>query len=73
MKNKKKSEFLSPISNKRSDEYGGSFENRTRLIVEIAKRLRKVWTKPLWVRLSCSDWVEGGWDIQETVQVKFIY
>ena len=64
-------EFLSPISNKRTDEYGGSFENRTRLVRQVASRLREVLPSgmPLLVRLSASDWTEGGWNIEETVRV----
>jgi 2,4-dienoyl-CoA reductase-like NADH-dependent reductase (Old Yellow Enzyme family) len=63
--------FLSPISNVRTDEYGGSFEGRTRFLLEVAKAVRAVWPKekPLFVRLSCTDWVEGGWTADETAQV----
>jgi 2,4-dienoyl-CoA reductase-like NADH-dependent reductase (Old Yellow Enzyme family) len=63
--------FLSPLSNRRTDEYGGSFENRTRLLLEIARSVRKVWPQDrvLGVRLSCTDWVEGGWAIDDTVQL----
>lgn len=62
-------QFLSPLSNERRDEYGGTFENRTRLLREVVETVRRVWPreKPLWVRLSCTDWVDGGWDIDETV------
>ncbi|KAJ1784510.1 hypothetical protein LPJ59_006339, partial [Coemansia sp. RSA 2399] len=58
-------EFLSPISNKRTDEYGGSFENRTRMMVETVRGVRKVWPKekPLFVRLSITDWVEPSDEI----------
>ncbi len=64
-------EFLSPVSNHRTDEFGGSFENRTRFIHLVVERLRAVWpaTLPLFVRLSCSDWTEGGWDIDQTVRL----
>ncbi|KAJ2516684.1 hypothetical protein GGI11_001723 [Coemansia sp. RSA 2049] len=71
-------EFLSPISNKRTDEYGGSFENRTRMVVETARAVRKVWPKekPLFVRLSITDWVEpsdeiptGGWTEEESIEL----
>ncbi|KAJ2558245.1 NADH-dependent flavin oxidoreductase [Coemansia sp. RSA 1933] len=64
-------EFLSPLSNKRTDEYGGSFENRTRMLVETVRRVRKVWPedKPLFVRVSATDWVDGGWDIDDTVEL----
>eukprot|EP00026_Physarum_polycephalum_P009993 Phypoly_transcript_10136.p1 GENE.Phypoly_transcript_10136~~Phypoly_transcript_10136.p1 ORF type:complete len:428 (+),score=83.21 Phypoly_transcript_10136:107-1285(+) len=63
--------FLSPLSNQRTDSYGGSFENRIRFCVEVVKAVRAEWPqdKPLAVRLSCSDWVEGGWDIAQTVQL----
>ncbi|KAJ1886386.1 hypothetical protein LPJ81_006711, partial [Coemansia sp. IMI 209127] len=62
-------EFLSPLSNKRTDDYGGSFENRTRMMVETVRGVRKVWPKekPLFVRVSATDWVEGGWSIDDTV------
>ncbi len=64
-------EFLSPLSNHRSDAYGGSFENRTRLVREVVTAVRKVWPEsaPLFVRISCTDWVEGGWDIQQSVEL----
>jgi 2,4-dienoyl-CoA reductase-like NADH-dependent reductase (Old Yellow Enzyme family) len=64
-------EFLSPLSNKRSDEYGGSFENRTRFVLETVDAVRKVWPKhlPLFVRISATDWVEGGWDDTQSVQL----
>ncbi|PYE55208.1 NADH:flavin oxidoreductase/NADH oxidase [Deinococcus yavapaiensis] len=64
-------EFLSPLSNTREDEYGGSFENRTRLLLEVTRAVRSAWPDhlPLFVRLSASDWVEGGWDVEETVAV----
>jgi len=63
-------EFLSPVSNHRKDEYGGSFENRTRLLKDIVKAVRQVWPeqKPLFVRLSVTDWVEPeGWTIVQSV------
>lgn len=62
-------EFLSPISNRRNDEYGGGFENRIRFVVELARAVRAVWPEklPLTARLSCSDWIEGGWTIEESV------
>ena len=61
--------FLSPLSNQRSDDYGGSFDNRIRLLVETVRTVRSVWPEslPLFVRLSCTDWVEGGWSLDETV------
>jgi 2,4-dienoyl-CoA reductase-like NADH-dependent reductase (Old Yellow Enzyme family) len=62
-------EFLSPLSNRRTDKYGGSFENRIRFAVELTRAVRAVWPErlPLTVRLSCTDWVEGGWTIEETI------
>lgn len=62
-------EFLSPLSNQRTDAYGGSFENRTRLLKEVVQAVRAVWPdeRPLLVRLSATDWVEGGWTVEETV------
>ncbi len=62
-------EFLSPISNKREDEYGGNLENRCRLAVEIADTVRKAIPNgtPLFARLSSTDWVDNGWDIEQTV------
>jgi 2,4-dienoyl-CoA reductase-like NADH-dependent reductase (Old Yellow Enzyme family) len=64
-------EFLSPLANHRTDRYGGSFENRTRLLLEIVDAIRAVWPerKPLFVRLSATDWVPGGWDLHECVRV----
>jgi 2,4-dienoyl-CoA reductase-like NADH-dependent reductase (Old Yellow Enzyme family) len=64
-------EFLSPISNQRTDEYGGSFENRTRLAREIARAVRAVWpdTLPLFARLSTTDWTDGGWDAAQSVEL----
>jgi len=64
-------EFLSPLSNQRSDAYGGSFENRTRILREVVAAVRKVWPErsPLFVRISATDWVEGGWDIQQSVEL----
>ena len=62
-------EFLSPLSNHRDDEYGGSFENRTRFVREVADAVRTVWPErlPLWVRISATDWTEGGWTIEDSV------
>ena len=59
-------EFLSPLSNRRGDRYGGSFEGRIRFPLEVFDAVRAVWpeTKPLGVRLSCTDWVDGGWDAE---------
>src|SRR5947207_6266457 len=64
-------EFLSPLSNKRSDDYGGSFENRTRLCREIVAAVRSEWPKelPLFLRISSTDWVDGGWNISESVNL----
>jgi 2,4-dienoyl-CoA reductase-like NADH-dependent reductase (Old Yellow Enzyme family) len=63
-------EFLSPLSNHRSDEYGGSLENRMRFPLRVAKAVREVWPKhlPLFVRISATDWVEGGWDLAQSVE-----
>jgi 2,4-dienoyl-CoA reductase-like NADH-dependent reductase (Old Yellow Enzyme family) len=62
-------EFLSPLANHRTDSYGGSFENRTRLLLEVVTAVRRVWPVcyPLFVRISASDWVPGGWDIEQSV------
>ncbi|MNF52948.1 NADPH dehydrogenase [compost metagenome] len=64
-------QFLSPLSNTRDDEYGGSFANRTRLLLEVVDAVRAVWPAelPLLVRLSATDWVDGGWSELETVEV----
>jgi len=64
-------EFLSPLSNQRTDEYGGSFENRIRFSLETARAVRTVWpeNKPLTVRFSCTDWTEGGWTLEETIDL----
>lgn len=67
-------EFLSPLSNHRHDEYCGSFENRIRFLLEITEEVRKVWSEhlPLFVRISATDWVEGGWNIEESVELSRI-
>ena len=64
-------EFCSPFSNQRKDNYGGSLENRCRLAIEISKSVREVIPDgtPLFVRISSTDWVEGGWDIDQSVQL----
>lgn len=64
-------EFLSPLSNQRTDAYGGSFENRIRLLLEIVEAVKTVWpdTLPLFVRISATDWAEGGWDGDASVQL----
>ncbi len=62
-------EFLSPLMNHRTDEYGGSFENRTRLLSEVITAIRRVWPEhlPLFLRISASDWAEGGWTLEDSV------
>ncbi len=64
-------EFLSPLSNFRVDQYGGSFENRSRLLVEIVRSMRAIMpsTMPLLVRISAVDWVEGGWDLNDSIRL----
>jgi 2,4-dienoyl-CoA reductase-like NADH-dependent reductase (Old Yellow Enzyme family) len=64
-------EFLSPLSNHRRDEYGGSFENRTRLVVRVAEAVRNEWPErlPLFCRISATDWKEGGWDLPQSVEL----
>ena len=62
-------EFLSPLSNQRTDAYGGSFENRTRLLLQVVDAVRAAWPAhlPLFVRISATDWVDGGWSADESV------
>lgn len=64
-------EFLSPLSNQRTDAYGGSFENRIRLMLQVTEAVQSVWPAdlPLFVRLSATDWTSGGWTPEETVQL----
>lgn len=62
-------EFLSPLSNKRTDSYGGSFENRLRLLVEVVDAVRAVWPRTLFVRISATDWVNGGWEAEQSVEL----
>ena len=64
-------EFLSPLSNHRADEYGGSFENRTRIVREVAGAIRTVWPEhlPLFTRISSTDWTEGAWDIEQSIEL----
>ncbi len=64
-------QFLSPLSNTRTDSYGGSFENRTRLVREVVSAVRAEWPErlPLLVRLSATDWIEGGWSVDETIEL----
>ena len=61
--------FHSPLSNLRTDQYGGSFENRVRFTLETVRALRRAWpdSLPLFVRLSCTDWIEGGWTLEESI------
>jgi 2,4-dienoyl-CoA reductase-like NADH-dependent reductase (Old Yellow Enzyme family) len=63
--------FLSPITNKRTDEYGGDFDNRIRFVLETVKEIRREWPdrKPLSVRFSCTDWVDGGWTLEESIEL----
>ncbi len=64
-------QFYSPLSNQRQDHYGGSFENRIRLLLEIVVLIKKEWgaEKPLFVRISATDWVDGGWDIEDSIRL----
>jgi 2,4-dienoyl-CoA reductase-like NADH-dependent reductase (Old Yellow Enzyme family) len=64
-------QFLSPLANRRTDAYGGAFENRTRLVREVVAAVRAAWPAalPLLVRISATDWVEGGWDVDESVEL----
>src|SRR3954469_15691430 len=64
-------EFLSPLSNHRTDAYGGSLVNRMRLPLRIAGVVREIWPKqlPLFVRISATDWAEGGWDLPQSVEL----
>ncbi len=64
-------EFLSPISNQRTDAYGGSFENRVRLLLEVTDAIRSVWPRerPLFVRISATDYTEGGWDLAQSIRL----
>jgi 2,4-dienoyl-CoA reductase-like NADH-dependent reductase (Old Yellow Enzyme family) len=64
-------EFLSPLSNHRTDDHGGSLESRSRLLREVVEALRRVWPEelPLLVRVSATDWVPGGWDVDEAVEL----
>jgi 2,4-dienoyl-CoA reductase-like NADH-dependent reductase (Old Yellow Enzyme family) len=64
-------EFLSPLSNHRTDDYGGSYANRARLMMDVASAVRAVWpdTLPVFVRISATDWAEGGWSVDESVQL----
>ncbi len=64
-------QFLSPLSNRRTDEYGGAFENRIRFALETVEAVRAAWPQelPLWLRISATDWVEGGWSIDDSVEL----
>lgn len=64
-------QFYSPLSNQRKDAYGGSFENRIRLLLEITQAVKGEWgtDKPLFVRISASDWADGGWTIEDSIQL----
>lgn len=64
-------QFLSPLTNQRSDEYGGSFENRVRFLLEVATRVRNTIgeNKTISVRISATDWVDGGWDIEQSIEL----
>jgi 2,4-dienoyl-CoA reductase-like NADH-dependent reductase (Old Yellow Enzyme family) len=64
-------QFLSPLSNARTDTYGGSFDNRIRLLLEVVDAVRMAWPdqRPLFVRISCTDWVPNGWDIEQSVEL----
>ena len=63
------SEFLSPLTNRRDDDYGGTFENRTRFVREVVEGVRREWPLrlPLFLRISASDWAEGGWGLEDSV------
>ena len=67
-------QFLSPLSNERTDEYGGSFENRIRLTLEVLDAVQSEWPPelPIFIRISATDWAEGGWNIEESVQLSKI-
>ncbi len=64
-------EFLSPLANRRRDAYGGSFENRIRMLLETTGAVRARWPErlPLFVRISATDWAEGGWDLEQSVEL----
>jgi 2,4-dienoyl-CoA reductase-like NADH-dependent reductase (Old Yellow Enzyme family) len=67
-------QFLSPLSNQRNDEYGGSFENRIRLLLQVTAAIKEVWPKdyPLFVRISASDWAPEGWDLEQSIKLSKI-
>lgn len=64
-------EFLSPLSNHRRDQYGGSIENRMRFPLRVAKTVREIWPtqRPVFVRISATDWIEGGWDLPQSIHL----
>ena len=64
-------QFLSPLSNARTDEYGGAFENRVHIVKQVVRAVREVWPErlPLFVRVSATDWREGGWDLAQTIDL----
>ena len=64
-------EFLSPLSNTRDDAYGGSFDNRIRFCLDVVDAVRAVWPErlPVFVRISATDWVDGGWDIEQSIEL----
>jgi 2,4-dienoyl-CoA reductase-like NADH-dependent reductase (Old Yellow Enzyme family) len=64
-------EFLSPLCNERDDEYGGSLENRMRLVLRVVEAVRAAWPAelPLFVRISATDWAEGGWDLEQSIEL----
>jgi 2,4-dienoyl-CoA reductase-like NADH-dependent reductase (Old Yellow Enzyme family) len=68
-------QFLSPLANLRTDSYGGPFENRTRLALEVVDAVRAIWPAhlPLFVRISATDWAEGGWTIDDSVQLSRLF
>jgi 2,4-dienoyl-CoA reductase-like NADH-dependent reductase (Old Yellow Enzyme family) len=63
--------FLSPLTNQRTDQYGGSFANRTRIVREVVERVRRRWPErlPLFLRISATDWVEGGWTLDDSIEL----
>ena len=67
-------EFLSPLSNLRDDSYGGSFEGRSRIVLEIVERVRSAMPEsmPLFVRISATDWLEGGWDLEASIRISHL-
>jgi len=67
-------EFLSPLSNPRIDEYGGPFENRTRLLLQVVDAVKSVWPaeNPIFVRISSTDWTEGGWTLEESARLAYL-